>query len=815
MGNLWRDLTYAARTLRKAPGFTLAAVFALALGIGANTAIFSVVNAVLLNSAPIRSLKEPGRLVMLWEKNPKLGGFLAQRMPVCIKNVLEWKKQSRSFEGIELLGTQDFTLASQGAKPERIKAMKASAGLLPLLGVRLQLGRHFTSEEMRPGKGRVAIITDELWNARFSRDRQVVGKMLRADGVDYQVAGVLPSGFALPAMWQGLDQPEGKFWIPVTFGVTAAEDATRRYFAYGRLKRGSTLEAARSEMNIIASRLEQSDPGLNREFGTNVFPLTSEDVSPVLRRSLHVLQVAVGFVLLIACANVANLLLTRAAAREREMAIRAALGAGRLRIVRQMFAESLLLSAMGAAAGLAIGYLGLRLIAALAPADTHGFREMRMDPLVLACTAGAAAAAAFLFGFAPALHALRQSVSGVLASGTRSVGGSSNRLRSVLVVAEVALSLVLLVGAGLMIRSFAALMSMDQGFRSDHLLKARITLPKESYPNDAQVTAFGDRLLAAVRALPGVQHATLAHDVPMQDLTVTYYKLEGVPAAANENLTCDIAEVREDYFETLGMRLLRGRTFTRRDPGMKEPMPLIVNEAFARQNWPGADPLGKTVLLHKSATEFEPLQVVGVVGDVRQMGPESTSRQQVYVPANDLRSMMLLVRTAGDPMKLLPAVEKQVWALDKDLPITGAGTMESVLRDFASQRRFNMTVLIAFAALALVLAAVGLYGLLAYTVTLRRREIGIRVALGAEPGGVTRLVLRQGLRLTAVGVGLGLAGALVLARVLESAVFGVSATDPYTFVAVAPVLIATGVAASWLPARRAARIDPVTALRTE
>ncbi len=817
MGGLRQDLRYAARTLRRSPGFSLAAVFALALGIGANTAIFSVINAVLLNSAPIRALKDPCRIVMVWEKNPELSGFLAPRMPVCLRNYFEWKKQSRSFEGLELLGIQSFTLTGQGggAKPEQIKAAKATAGLLPLLGVRLQLGRNFTTEEMQPGKGRVCLIADDLWAARFRKDPRVLGTALRADGTDYQIIGVLPAGFTLPAWWQGFDQPYARMWIPVTFGKNEEEDLRRQYFAYGRLKRGATVEQAGAEMDVIASRLERSTPDLNRNFGVNVFALADEDVSPAMRRSLLVLQVAVGFVLLIACANVANLLLTRAVAREREIAIRAALGAGPLRIMRQMFSESLLLSALGAAAGLALAYCGLDLLSALAPADTHGFHELRLDPVVLGFTASAAAAAALLFGLAPALHAMRQSVNEALGRGARSVGGSSNRLRGALVVVEVALSLILLVGAGLMIRSFSALMAVDQGFRADHLLKARISLPRANYPHDAQVTAFGDRLLSAVRALPGVRRAALGNGVPMQDVVMTDYKLEGVPTGANENRTCDIAQAREDYFETLGIRLLRGRTFTRSDPRQKEPMPVIVNETFARQNWPGVDALGKIVLLSKAAADFGRFQVVGVVGDVHQLGPEAASRSQVYVPADDLRAMMLLVRTAGDPMKLLPAVEKQVWQIDKDQPVQSAGTMDGVVRDWMSQRRFNMTVLIAFAAVALLLAAVGLYGVLAYTVSLRTREIGIRVALGAEPGGVARLVLRRGLALTLAGVGAGLAGAFALARVLESVVFGVSATDPYTFLAAAPVLIATGAAASWLPARRAARIDPVVALRTE
>jgi putative ABC transport system permease protein len=574
---------------------------------------------------------------------------------------------------------------------------------------------------------------------------------------------------------------------------------------------GTTLAQARAEMNVIAKNLERADPALNAGHGANVFPLDVEDVSPILRRSLVVLQFAVALVLLIACANVANLLLARAVGREREIAIRVALGAGRRRLVRQMLSESLLLSVLGGAAGLLLALWALDAVALLAPGEGHGVRELRIDPVVLGFTVAASLAAGLLFGLTPALHASGQNVVRGLNRGPRA-GGGSHRLRNALVVSEIALSLILLAGAGLMIRSLASLMAVDNGFRTDHLLKVRIALPESKYSKPEQVAMFGDRLLEEVRALPGVRSATLANGVPMQEVSIGNYRLEGAAVKPGDSPACDIARVREGYFETLGLKLLRGRTFTRRDLEHGRPISIVVNESFARRNWPGEDALGKVVLSPDGADRHS---VIGVVGDARALGPESEGRPQIYFAELHLQSPMLLVRTAGDPMALLPAVEKRVWSIDKDQPVYSAGTMESVLRDFTSQRRFNMTVLGVFACAALVLAAVGLYGVLAYSVTLRTREIGVRVAMGADPRAIARLVVGQGFVLALVGTGVGLTGAFALTRLMQGMVYGVSAADPYTYALVAAILMAVALAASYIPARRAARIEPMEALRAD
>ncbi len=627
--------------------------------------------------------------------------------------------------------------------------------------------------------------------------------------------GVLPPGFLLPAMREGFDQTKSKMWIPLSVGAGGQDESLRDYYVFGRLRRGVALEQARAEMNVIAERLLQSDPKLNTGFGANVFPLAVEDVSPPLRRSLLVLQVAVGFVLLIACANVANLLLTRAVGREREVAIRVALGASRFRMMCQTLTESLLLSGLGGAAGLLLAHWAMRLFSGVAPADTHGFHELRLAPTVLGFTILAAMLSGLLFGLAPALHAVRQSVNEALGHGVRSGGGASNRLRGALVVLEVALSLVLLIGAGLMIRSLGSLLSVDLGFRPEHVLKMRIALPESKYPKE-RTAVFGDRLLEGVRRLAGVESASLAQGVPMQQVAIGPYGLEGVPRKPGQELLVMISGVPEGYFETLGIKLLRGRAFTRQDvTSTLRPMPVVVNELFARQNWPNQEAIGKAVLLPDGKGGQTRCSVIGMVASTRQMGPDSESRAEIYLPESEFRTPMLLVRLAGHPMAMLPAIEKQVWEIDKDQPVHDTGTMESVLREWTMQQRITAAVLAAFAGVALVLAGVGLYSVLAYSVSLRTREIGVRVALGAGPRSVARLVVRQGLALTLIGVGVGLAGAFALTRLMASLVFGVSATDPVTFAAVALLLIAVAVMASYLPARRAARIDPMEALRAE
>ncbi len=818
MNTLWQDLRYAIRGFRRSLAFTLAAIFALALGIGANTAMFSAVNAILLNSRALNSLKDPSRLVLLWEKNPRLSAFFAQRVPVCIENYLEWKKQSRSFADLALFGNLNLDLTSgheaSGAKPEQIEAVRATSNTLPLFGVEPRLGRNFKPEEMQPGKGRVAILSDDLWRSRFQSDPSILGKTLVADALQYQIIGVLPPQFEMPAVREGMGQLKPKLWIPINIAPGPQPAKQFAYYGLGRLKPGVSLARAQAEMNMIGDRLQRADPDLNTGWGINVFPLSVEDVGPELRKSLVILQVAVGFVLLIACANVANLMLTRAVQREKEIALRIALGAPRTRIARQLLSESVLLSCLGGVAGLLLAFGILRLVSVLAPSETHGFHELRIDPLVLVFTILTTVAAGILFGLAPALHALRQSIGEALGHGARTVGGTSKRLRGALVIAEIALSLILLIGAGLMIRSLMNLMGTDMGFRPDHVLTMNVALPQAKYSTPERVASFDDRLLAAVRQLPGVSAATLTDALPMRSITQTSYGLEGKTAKPGEELITDLAHVEGGYLETLGLKLFRGRTIETHDV-LTNQLVALVNQAFAQENWPKQDALGKSVYFGSGKGKSTRYSVVGIVSDERQFGPDAPSHTQVYLPQHGLQSAILVARTTGDPLAMTSAVESQVWNLDKDQPVAKVESMESVLREWTAPRRFNMTVLLNFAAVALLLAAVGLYGVLAYSVGLRTREIGVRVAMGAEPARIARLIVGEGFRLVIAGAVVGLAGAYAVTRFLRSLIYGVSAMDPETIATVTAALMAVAFVATYFPARRAARTDPMEALRTE
>jgi putative ABC transport system permease protein len=540
-----------------------------------------------------------------------------------------------------------------------------------------------------------------------------------------------------------------------------------------------------------------------------------EDVDPDLRRSLVVLQVAVGFVLLIACLNIANLLLTKAVAREKEIAVRLALGASRWRVIRQALSESVLLSMLGGAVGLMLSLWGLRVVSFLAPKDVHGFHELTIDPLVLAFTAGVTLISGIFFGLAPALHAAGESVAATLGRGSRGVVGSASRFRSLLAMGEISLSVILLIGAGLTIRSLTSLLTLDLGFNPAHVLTMSMALPDWRYKNPEQIAAFDDQLLERVQRLPGVRAASLATALPMRTISEQNYSLPGDPENPTKPKVTDWSRVTDEHVDAIGMRVVAGRNLTHADVFTAKPNVALVNEEFAHVNWPKQNPLGKVVVF--SGEDGKPMNytVVGVVSNEHQFGPDSAPHLQIYMPGHHQQTMLLVVRTLGDPLTLANVVKHQIWAIDRDQTITEVDSMEHILKDWVAPRRFLMTVLVSFGAIALILACVGLYSVLAYSVSLRTREIGVRVALGAEPKSVIALVLRQGAWMIVIGIAAGLAGALALTRFMQSIIFGVSTFDVATFGSVTVAMVIVALLASYLPAMRAARIDPMDALRTE
>ena len=800
-------MRYALRTFLKRPLFTIVAVLTLALGFGANTAIFSVIDAVVLHPLPY---EDPDRLVAIWEKNPALSGFLAERLPAALKNYTEWTKQSHSFES---MGAQTDTPMNLTGfdKPEELSAALATPGFFDVFGVRTRLGRSFTTED----GSRVAVLTAAFHKRRFGGSTDVLGRTLALNGAVYTVVGVLPESFHLPALWEGLDVKKPEVWLPLDVAKMSEDDAQSRVnFVFARLKQGVTLEQARSEMNVIARRLEQQFPKLNKSFGVNLFPLVREDVGPQMQRGTLILQFAVAFVLLIACANVANLLLTRAAAREKEIAVRMALGARRGDIVRQVLIESGLLGGVGGLTGILVAAWIMKAITSFAPEDAYHLHELHLSMTVLAVTFGMVFLAALLFGLAPAWYSAGQNVNEALAKGGRSgSGGISTRLRNSLVVSEVALAALLLVGSGLMIRSLAAMLNVNLGFRTDHVVTMHVKLPDSKYSKPEQIKAFCDQLLARVSSVPGVQSTAIATGRPMLDnISLTGYAVEGQPERTDQPQVTDVKRVSENYFDVIRQPIVRGRGFVRLDAETPQASVAIINEALANQISQDADPVGRVLLL---GGNHRRLTIIGVAANTHQMGLDTPTRPEIDLPTRSIGQIALLVRTAGDPMRLSQAVTSQVWAIDKDQPVSEVATLDQKTWEGNAKRRFDAFLFGSFAVLALILSAIGLYGVLAYGVAQRRREIGIRMALGADRGRIARLVVGNGFTLAAIGLAIGLAGAFALTRLMSSLVFGVSTSDFVSFAAAVVVLAPIALLASYIPANRAARIDPMVSLRIE
>ena len=803
MQTFWKDLRYGARMLLKNPGFTLIAVITLALGIGANASIFSVVNAVLLRPLPF---KEPERLIMIREtKIPQFPEF-----SVSPGNFLDWKRRNTIFERLVAINTPSFNLIGTG-DPEQISGMRVTDGFFAMLGAKPELGREFLPEEDQPDRNNVVILSHGLWQRRFGGDPKIINQTITLSGRIYTVIGVMPATFSFGGR-------ETALWTPMGFTSDDAQNHGGHFLsAIGQLKPGAKLEQARSEMSAIAGQLAQEYPDANAGWNVKLLPL-QEFIVRSVETALLVLLGAVAFVLLIACANVANLLLARAAGREKEIAIRTALGAGRARIVRQLLTESALLALAGGVAGLLLAKWGTDLLLKLAPQNLPRMSDVSLDGRALAFTAAVTLLTGLIFGLVPALQASKPNLTETMkdAGGRGSTeGGRRQFVRGSLVVLEMASALLLLVGAGLLIKSFWRLQRIDPGFNPNNALTASVTLPSRKYPEENQQSAFFQQLLEKVRALPGVQAAGASNVVPLGGDYVLGFVIEGrPPLPPGAGQSTNYYAVSADYFKAMGIPLLRGRVFTEQDTRNSTRV-AVISESMAKRVFPNEDPIGKRIHVTNGPTVFR--EIVGIVGDVKHYGLDQDTTLQTYEPYTQqpFSFMTLVVRTAGDPTNLTSAIRNQVLSIDKEQPVSGVRTLEQRVSTSIAQQRFSMLLLGVFAAVAMVLAAVGIYGVLSYAAAQRTHEIGIRMALGARAGNVLKMVIGQGMKLALAGVALGSGAALALTQLMKRLLFGVTAADPMTYVVIALSLTLVALFACWIPARRAAKVDPMVALRVE
>jgi len=809
MHTLWQDLLFGMRMLVRQPGFTLVAVVVIALGIGANTAIFSVANTVLLRPLPYQN---PDELMMVWETAPKIGFPHSDVAPA---NFIDWRDQNRVFTQIAAFGGASMSLTGRG-EPERIVGERVSASLFPLLGVAPALGRVFTVEEDRPEAPNVIVLSHGLWQRRFGSDPGLVGQTLTLNQRSYTVIGIMPADFRFPGR-------EQEVWLPMSMGPDEATGRGDHYLnVVARLKPGVTRDQAQAEMGAIAARLAQQYPRTNSEQGVTLVPL-HEEFAGSIRRPLLILLGVVGFVLLIACANVTNLLLARATARQKELTIRAALGASRWRLMRQLLTESVLLAGLGGVAGMLLAVWGVDWLETLIPENLAQARGIVMDGRVLAFSVAVSLLTGMVFGLLPALQVSRPHLTEALKEGGRGGTGSKGRgrTRGALVIGEIALSLVLLAGAGLMIKSFFRLTSVDPGFQANNALTMRMQLTGAQYSDPAKLRAFYEQMLGQVQSLPGVQAAGVITQLPLTVQGLSFsFSLEGQPPMPVGNMPQSVFRViSQDYFRAIGIPLLRGRSFTPQDTADAQAV-VVINRTMAERFWPNREALGQRFKIGFSDGSNPWMTVVGVVGDVRQTSLDQALKPEMYVPYQQDRRFFaiprdLVVRTTGDPLGLAAAVRSEIWKLDKDLPLFRVQTMDQILSLAVAGQRFNLLLLTVFGVLALVLASIGIYGVMSYATAQRTHEIGIRVALGARASDVLKLVMGQGLILTVSGIILGLAGAVALTRVMTGLLFEVSATDPLTFTAVALLLTAVSLLACYVPARRAMKVDPMVALRHE
>ncbi len=808
MGNFWRDIRYSVRTLLKQPGFTTIVVSTLALGIGVNTAVFSVVDAVLFRPLPFA---EPGRLVDIWEQEAESRYSLASLRPEQIET---WRAQSRVFERVETYTQRDF-IVTGGMEPESLTAGAVSPGLFPMLGVSPQLGRPFSERDAVIGSDRAVILSDTFWRARFGGAPDVLGKALILSDQAYTVVGVMPPRFKFPYRIS-------TFWVPLTPALVGSSNQAARLPTIARLKRGLTLGAAQSALDSLLPALKKDRPDV--AWGVKLVSLDTRRVNPRPRQALLVLMGAVGFVLLLACANAANLLLARAAGREGEIAVRLAMGASRTALVRQLLVESAVLALMGGMLGVLLAWLGVGALAQMVPSELTFLTVARidMDPRVLLFTLAVTLLTGLAFGLAPAVRTSRPDLQLALgsAAGRSTADRAHNRLRNTLVVIQVAVSLILLIGAGLMVRSFLKLNNEPPGFDPRNLIAADLSLPEHRYQTGELQGAFFERLKASMAAMPGVESVTVAGGVPPTGGGMSFdldIEIEGRPTLPKDkSLILPFNRVDQDYFKVMRIPILRGRPFRDEDRSNPERL-LIINEEMSRKLWPNENPIGQRIRFSASA----PWRlVVGVAANVSVGKPGSGfSAMSVYYPSFQDSSRVgqrtLLVRTTGDAEPFIPSVKSLIRRVDKDQPILRADTAEMRLAEGLAEPLFYLRLLGTFGLLTLLLVAIGIYGVMAHAVAQRTREIGIRQALGARRNDIVRLILSRGLALTLAGIFLGALGALSLSRAMAAFLFGSPANDPQTYTLVALLMMAVALAACWIPALRATKVDPLIALRHE
>ena len=799
--DLWRDFRFSLRSLLKRPGFTAIALLALALGIGANTAIFSLVNAVILQPLPYR---DPDRLISVYgTRNRSTQGSVGPT------DFLDYRSQNKTFEQFAASGSMMLPMNLTGSgEPERLNASIITGNYFDTFGVRPALGRGFSLENEKTGQDHVTVLSHAFWQTRFGGDPNIVNKTINLDGKAYEVLGVMPAEVVLP-------QP-AQLWVPINFDADPEMKMRNARFlrGIGRLKEGVTLDQAQTDTDLIAAQLEQQYPDSNTGWSLRLIPLR-EILVGGSRTMLFILFGAVGFVLLIACANVANLLLVRAAARQKEIAMRTALGASRLRIIRQMITESLLLAIFGGALGALLAVAGVKLLVSLGEDNIPRTANVKIDATVLAFTLLISLATGLLFGLAPAIRTMKENLVDALKDEIR--GGSEatvkNRTRSLLVVFESAIAVMLLIAAGLLIRSLVALQNVDPGFDPNNVLTLRVDLPRQKYNTPEKASNFFEQLETRVAGLPGVEAVGLITDLPLSgEARDMPYRVEGRPATSDIAFV-DFRRVNKNYFSAMRIPLRRGRNFTEQEVRQSDKA-IVVSQAFVDSVFPNEEALGKRLIIW-SGIRNEPYEIIGIVGDTRYQSLQGEPSATMYVPTREFLFVNLVIRTQGDPLSLVGGVRKEVNALDPDQPIAAIRPMTEWVAMSAAGARYRTTLLGLFALVAMILAATGIYGVMSYSVAQRTQEIGVRMALGARPLDVLKLVVRQGMMLALIGVIVGLAGALALTRVMSSLLFGVTERDPITFVAVAALLIVVAFISCFVPAHRATKVDPLVALRYE